>query len=115
MNSAKIQFVRSDTPPGAPVVIRLIGPIVMATLADFQNHLRAESAPSLVLDFSEVPFIDSSGLGSMISVFLHYKQAGRKLGVVGMNEKCRALLKMTNVENLFPSFNSIEDARSALA
>jgi anti-sigma B factor antagonist len=87
----------------------------MATLSDFQAQLRAETAPAVVLDFSEVPFIDSSGLGSMISVFLHYKTGNRKLGLVGMNEKCRALMKMTNVENLFPTFASVEAARAALA
>jgi anti-sigma B factor antagonist len=114
MNSPKLQFVRSET-PGGPVVIALTGPIVMATLSDFQAQLRAETAPTVVLDFSEVPFIDSSGLGSMISVFLHYKTGNRKLGLVGMNEKCRALMKMTNVENLFPTFASVEAARAALA
>ena len=51
----------------------------------------------------------------MISVFLHYKTGNRKLGLVGMNEKCRALMKMTNVENLFPTFASVEAARAALA
>jgi anti-anti-sigma factor len=87
----------------------------MATTADFQNWLRAETAQAVILDFSCVPFVDSAGLGAFISIFLHYKSKGRKLAVVGMNEKCRALLKMTNVENLFPTYPSVEAARSALA
>jgi len=99
----------------SPAVLHLEGPLVMATTADFQSWLRAETAQAVVLDFSAVPFVDSAGLGAFISIFLHYKSAGRKLAVVGMNEKCRALLKMTNVENLFPSYPSVEAARAALA
>ena len=110
---AKISFLRDDST--TPVVVHMSGPLVMATIGDFQNQLRGETAPSVVLDFGEVPFIDSSGLGSMISIYLHFKQTGRKLAVVGMNEKCRALVKMTNVENIFPNFASVEAARAALA
>lgn len=110
---ARISFLRDDS--ATPVVLHVSGPLVMATIADFQNQLRGETAPSVVLDFGEVPFIDSSGLGAMISIFLHFKQSGRKVVVVGMNEKCRALVKMTNVENLFPTYPSIEAARAALA
>jgi len=87
----------------------------MSTTADFQQWLRAESAKTVILDFTEVPFIDSAGLGAAISIFLHFKKDGRKLAVSGMNEKCRALLKMTNVEQLFPMFDTVESARSALA
>jgi anti-sigma B factor antagonist len=86
----------------------------MATTADFQSWLRAETAQVLVLDFTNVPFVDSAGLGALISIFLHYKNGGRKLALAGLNEKCRALLKMSNVENLFPTFASVDAARSAL-
>jgi anti-sigma B factor antagonist len=87
----------------------------MATTADFQSGLRAETAQVLVLDFTNVPFVDSAGLGALISIFLHYKTGGRKLALVGLNDKCRALLKMSNVESLFPTFATVEAARTALA
>jgi anti-sigma B factor antagonist len=115
MNTPKLSILREESSPGAPVVMHLTGPLVMATIADFQRTLRGETTAAVVLDFTEVPFIDSSGLGSMIGIHLHYKQANRKLAVTNMNEKCTALLKMTNVENLFPTFVSIDAARAALA
>ncbi len=87
----------------------------MATTADFQQWMRSEPAQTVVLDFAEVPYIDSAGLGAVISVFLHFKQAGRKIALSGMNEKCRALMKMTNVEHLFQTFDSVDNARKALA
>jgi anti-sigma B factor antagonist len=87
----------------------------MATTADFQQWMRSEPAQTVVLDFAEVPYIDSAGLGAVISVFLHFKQAGRKIALSSMNEKCRALMKMTNVEHLFQTFDSVDNARKALA
>jgi anti-anti-sigma factor len=115
MNSPKLAVTRSETTPPGPLVLHLNGPLVMATTANFQSSLRAETAQILVLDFTGVPFVDSAGLGALISVFLHYKAGNRKLALVGLNEKCRALLKMSNVENLFPTFATVDAARAALA
>ncbi len=115
MDTPKLSIRRNGDDPPGPQVLYLVGPLVMSTTADFQQELRAEPAPTVVLDFTEVPFIDSAGLGAAISIFLHFKKTGRKLAVSGMNEKCRALLKMTNVEQLFPMFDTVESARSALA
>ncbi len=111
-NDPKLSITRADE-NGSLTVLRLRGPLVMATAAEFQATMRDEKSHSVLLDFSEVPFIDSAGLGGMISIFLHYKQAGRDLSVAGMNEKCRALMKMTNVENLFPSYASVDAARES--
>lgn len=115
MNTPKLSITRADVAPGGPQILHLIGPLVMATTQEFQQWLRAEPAHTVVLDFTEVPFIDSAGLGAVIAVFLHYKQQGRKFVITGMNEKCRALLKMTNVEHLFPTFDTLENARKELA
>ena len=115
MDTPKLLITRNGNESAVPQVLHLAGPLVMATTADFQQQLRAEPAQTVILDFTEVPFIDSAGLGAAISIFLHFKKSGRKLAVSGMNEKCRALLKMTNVEQLFPMFDSVESARSALA
>jgi anti-sigma B factor antagonist len=114
MNTPKLSITKGEGAPDGPQILHLAGPLVMATTADFQRELRAELAQIVVLDFREVPFIDSSGLGSMISIYLHFKRGQRKLVVAGMNEKCSALLRMSNVESLFPTYDTIETARKAL-
>src|SRR5580658_4527583 len=115
METPKLSIRRNGNDAPGPQVLHLVGPLVMGTIADFSQQLRTEPAQTVVLDFAEVPFIDSAGLGAAISIFLHFKKSGRKLAVSGMNEKCRALLKMTNVEQLFPMFDTVESARNALA
>ncbi|MGC1580708.1 MAG: STAS domain-containing protein [Candidatus Acidiferrales bacterium] len=115
MDSPKLSITRTEGTAAGPLVLHLDGPLVMATTADFQKSLRTETAQVLILDFTAVPFIDSAGLGSLISIFLHFKNGGRKLALIGLNEKGRALLKMTNVENLFPTYATVEAALAALA
>jgi anti-sigma B factor antagonist len=115
MNTQRLSLTRSELAPGGPQVLHLIGPLVMSTTADFQKWLRAEPAHSVILDFTEVPFIDSSGLGALIAIFMHFKNTGRKLVLTCLNEKCHALLKMSNVEQFFPKFDSVEDACKGLA
>lgn len=113
MNTPKLSILRADE-NGTITILRLRGPLIMANAAEFQQAMREEKAHSILLDFSEVPFIDSAGLGGLISIHLHFKQGGRDLAISGMNEKCRALMKMTNVENLFPTYPSVDAARSSL-
>ncbi len=114
MDTPKLSITRNANDTAGTQVLYLSGPLVMGTTAEFSRELRADPAQTVVLDFTEVPFIDSAGLGAAISIYLHFRKTGRKLAVSGMNEKCRALLKMTNVEQLFPMFDSVESARSAL-
>ncbi len=115
MNTPHLSIAKDEPDSNGPQVLRLSGPLVMSTTADFQKWLRAEPAKTVVLDFGDVPFIDSSGLGAMISVFLHFKQTGRKIVLTTLNEKCRALLKMSNVEALFPTYDAVDTARKALS
>ncbi len=116
MNTPRLSLTRSDAVSGGPQILHLIGPLVMATTADFQQWMRAEPAQTVVLDFAEVPLhrFRGTGRGDFRFPALTSRQ-GRKFAITGMNEKCRALLKMTNVEHLFPTFDSVDNARKALA
>ena len=114
MNTPKLSITKTSNGSG-PAIVHLEWPLVMGTTAEFQQELRSGTDPTVILDFTASPFIDSAGLGALISIQLHFTHTKRKLAVAGMNEKCRALLKMTNVEALFPSYATVEDAKKALA
>jgi anti-anti-sigma factor len=101
MPDTKLHFTRSDGDHAGSCVLRLTGPLVMATANDFQNYLRKETAQPVILDFSEVPYTDSSGLGAMLSICVHYKQANRQVALTGLNDNCSTLLRMTHVEKFF--------------
>ncbi len=58
-----MQAVITDGAQAGQRVVRLKGPLSIHTVFEFQSLIRAETAPHVIIDFSGVPFLDSSGSG----------------------------------------------------
>jgi anti-sigma B factor antagonist len=96
-------------------VLCLRGPLTIENILPFQNAFRREeSAETVILDLSEVPYIDSSGLGSLISAYVSRQKAGRRVALTGVNERVFRLFEVTKTESLFLMFPTIDDALLAL-
>lgn len=113
MADKKIQITASSGARDGHKILALKGPLNIHTVFDFQNAVRAESAPTLIVDFSGVPFIDSAALGALVATHLATQKANRKLAMAGLNPQVRALLDMTRVSHFFHIYPSIEDAEKA--
>ena len=85
---------------------------MLGNLLDFQQKVRSDSSPSLILDMSKVPFIDSAGIGALVGVQVSRRKDGRRLSVVGANERVRESLRMTNVEQFFYFYATQEEAEA---
>ncbi len=68
----------------------------------------------IILDLSEVSFIDSSGLGSIVSSL---KKLGGKgdLAICGARENVMSMFRLTRLERVFQMFASEEQAIGALS
>ena len=55
----------------------------------------------IVLDLKEVPMMDSSGLGAVVTLHVSARTRGCKLEVVNASTQIRDLFSMTNVLGLF--------------
>jgi anti-sigma B factor antagonist len=98
-----------------PRVLCLSGPLTIENLALFQNAIRREeNVPIVILDLSEVPYIDSSGLGSLVSAYVTRQKATRRIALSGVNERVLKLFETTKVEPLFLIFPTLDDAITAL-
>lgn len=95
-------------------VLRLEGPLTLDNVADFQNAMRRDTAPTMILDLSKVPYIDSVGLGSIVGAQISLQKAGRCMALAGVNERVSRLFEITRVENLFLTFPNLDDAISVL-
>ena len=96
-------------------VLRLTGPLVISNLFDFQSTVRADTSPALILDFTGVPYADSAGVGALVGAYVSRQKDKRSLSLVGVNDRVRAVLKVTHVEQFFRFFDSMADADQALA
>lgn len=59
-----------------------------------------ESAKRLVLDFSEVTFMDSSGVGLVMGRYRLCASLKKKLSVTGLDERNYKILKMSGIEKI---------------
>lgn len=77
-------------------------------------ELVAAGYKNLVLDFSKVEFMDSSGIGSLIFVYRSLKeQGGHELWLAGCNDHVKNLLSVTQLDKQFRCFESLPQALDA--
>ena len=95
-------------------VLRLKGPLTTGNLSSFQSAVLGERAITMILDLSEVPYIDSAGLGSLVSAYISRQKAGRRLVLTGVNKRVLKIFEITRVESLFLIFPTLWDALEAL-
>lgn len=105
------------TPGSLPdvTILTLKGPLTLATLFDFQTALRHPDLKTTIIDFSDVPYMDSGGLGAVLSHWAHTQRHGSKFALVAMSEKVRVILEMTGVNKILPQYPSAADAERAFS
>src|SRR5438128_12571319 len=81
----------------------------------FQNASRREDGfPTVILDLSGVPYIDSTALGALVAANVSCQKAGRRIVLAGVSERVSRMFKITNVESLFLTFPTLEEAIGGL-
>jgi anti-sigma B factor antagonist len=100
-------------PKSGQRILRLQGPVVLATLFQFQSTLRAKDASTLILDFTGVPYIDSAGIGALVGAYVTHNKDGKTLALVGVSDRLHAALQVTRVEQFFRFYNSLPEAEQA--
>lgn len=88
-------------------VLRLSGPLTIATLYDLQNLIRTGALASLVLDLSQVPYVDSAGVGALVGAYVRLQKEHHTISLVGTNDRVRNTLKVTQVESFFQYADSL--------
>jgi anti-sigma B factor antagonist len=91
-------------------VLRLHGPLLLGNFFPLQTMVRADDAPLLVIDVADMPYIDSAGIGCLVGAHVSRENSGRKLIVVGANDRLLTSLKVTRVDQLFTLAPTLEQA-----
>jgi anti-sigma B factor antagonist len=113
MNPENLQAVASDGTRAGQRILHLKGPLSLHTVYEFQNVVRAETSPDVIIDFSGVPYVDSAGLGALVGAHISAQKALRKLSFAAMNAQVITLLEMTRVRQLFTIYSTLPEAEAA--
>lgn len=99
----------------AQEVLSLRGPLTGSNAPTFLNAMRREEpAHTVILDLSDVPYIDSAGLGLLVTAHVSRQKAGRRMALSGINPRVRRLFEVTRMGDLFLIFSSPQEAVAAL-
>jgi anti-sigma B factor antagonist len=69
-----------------------------------------QSQTKLVLDLSQLRFVDSSGLGAMLSCLRQLSAKGGDLKLCAMSKQVRALFELVRMHRIFDIYPSKEEA-----
>ncbi len=95
-------------------VCRLSGEVNIDTSPDLRKlcgELIDDKIKKLLLDFSAVNYIDSSGLATLVEVFRKMKHYEGRLRLCNLSEKVRSLFEITKLTKLFEIFDTEAQAK----
>jgi anti-anti-sigma factor len=95
------------------LVTKLNGKLSLETVSTFIQTMRQEPATHLVLDMSGVTFLDSSGVGALVSLFVTRQHAGKKLALASLTKQGLAVLQVSGLTKLIPAYATVDEAISA--
>ncbi|MDX9758668.1 MAG: STAS domain-containing protein [Bacteroidota bacterium] len=103
-----------ETIDGDVVVLALKGNLMGdPETTEFRDKIKSlvrDGFLKIVLDVSKVKWINSSGLGALISALATVNNAGGDLRIANVTEKINSLFMITQLIKVFKSFETIERA-----
>lgn len=109
-------------PTNFSVTIRQAGPISLIDVAgrltsfesgalrDSISRLLKQGRKNIVLNLSDLKYLDSSGIGELARIYVSVVKADGQVKVVGLSPKVEEILKITQLYQVFPEFPSEEAA-----
>jgi anti-anti-sigma factor len=91
-------------------VFALKGPFTLATMFQFQSTLRDPAVKGAIVDMSEIPYMDSAGLGVLLGQWSHAQRNGQKFALAGMSDRVMTIFKITHTDTVLPIFPTVADA-----
>ncbi|MDE3187903.1 MAG: STAS domain-containing protein [Acidobacteriota bacterium] len=98
------------------VVARIpVADLDAANSGEFKHDIAPilESGDKVVIDLSAVRFVDSSGLGAMLSCLRQMTAKGGDLKLSGMSKQVRATFELVRMHRIFDIFDTSEAAIAA--
>ena len=101
---------------GLPVV-RVAGEIDIYTAPEFKsaiNEAVSSGATDLVVDLTDVSYMDSSGFGTLLGAAKRLTPKGGSVNLVGCSKAIERMLKITRLDTIFRMFSDVDDAVAAI-
>jgi anti-sigma B factor antagonist len=97
-----------------PVITINTANLDVANIEEFREEITRLLEPhsNAVIDLSELDFMDSSGLGALLSCMRRLRARGGDLKLAGMNSEVKTLFALVHMERIMDVFESSANAVS---
>lgn len=107
------------TEAGTPAarIVRLSGEIDLQHSPKLRQLLQGklgERPPVLMLDFSEVRYIDSSGLATLVEYYKNSRTYSGRLIVAGLSNRVRSIFDLVRLGEVFTICSTLAEAEAVL-
>ena len=95
------------------LVIHPVGRLDLLSASELKRELTqyvSEGQTRLLVDLNEVPFVDSTGLGALVSGLKAARAAGGDLRLSRPGDQAKVVLELTTLERVLHSYDTVEEA-----
>ena len=110
MQHSHLELERAAGSGADRLILELKGNLSLETVHNFIQAARPEKAALLVLNMSEVSFLDSAGVGALVQLFVHRRGLGKSFALSGLSKQSHAVMEVAGLTKLLPIHNSVEEA-----
>lgn len=98
---AELQLETERTPE--ETLVRCTGRIVSSSVSRLQSTVREliPTSKRVVLDLTDVSYLDSSGLGALVSLYLSARRQNCELKLINLNQRLKELFRLTKLAAVF--------------
>ena len=99
------------------VLVRLNGRLDATTSPEIRTTLQKlleKDQPKIIVDLQEVPFIDSSGLASLVSALRLAREKNGIIALSGIQPQAQTVFRLTMLDRIFPVHPTYNDAKQSL-
>jgi len=110
--ASPVQSIRWD---GQSAVVGVAGDIDLNSSTVFQQKLLdllAQGPKKIVLDLHAVPYMDSSGVASLVKLLSRSRKVGAAVFLTGLTDRTRSLLEITRLDTVFDIRATVQEALS---
>ena len=93
------------------VIVCLEGEIDLHSLLQGKAENRTEA---LLLDFSGVQYIDSSGLATLVEYYQQSRGYSGRIAIAGLSSRVRSIFDLVRLNEIFSFYETPDEARKAL-
>jgi anti-anti-sigma factor len=100
-------------------VIRPSGRLDVTTAAEFRRQVSdiasvANPPKYLLVDLQEITFMDSSGLGALVSALKAFRNNNGEMVISGANDQVQMLFELTSMTKIFKIYTTADEFKATL-